>query len=127
MVLRVVNGHLPVDIDSKSTRTLKRLPDLANVTVVRHAVLCQESASGARAFARVLRGFERNDRFAEGTAMRGLPSPRRKAGNGPNLVKSWRWSALGARKLPALKHLRPYRGDFFIASCLTKMIRLRPC
>ena len=38
------------------------------------AVLCQESASDARAFARVLRGFERNDRFAEGTVMRRLPS-----------------------------------------------------
>jgi hypothetical protein len=29
------------------------------------AHLCQESASGARAFARVLRGFERIDRFAD--------------------------------------------------------------
>jgi hypothetical protein len=45
------------------------------------AHLCQKAASGARAFARVPRGFERIA-SPTSTAMRGLPSPRRKAGNG---------------------------------------------
>jgi hypothetical protein len=49
------------------------------------AHLCQESASGARAFARVLRGFERIDRLADERGYARASSPRRKAGNGTGL------------------------------------------
>jgi hypothetical protein len=48
--------------------------------------LCQTAASGARAFARVLRGFERIDRFADehGYAQASFSTP---AGNGTGLAK----------------------------------------
>jgi hypothetical protein len=59
------------------------------------AHLCQESASGARAFARVLRGFERIDRLADERGYARASSPR-KAGNGTGLNASSKIVALSA-------------------------------
>jgi hypothetical protein len=59
-----------------------------------HAVLCQESASGARAFARVLREFELNNLLRRRHAYAWGSFSTRKAGNGLKASKSWRWSAL---------------------------------
>ena len=47
-----------------------------------HVVLCQESASGARAFARVLREFELNDLLRRRHAYAWGSFSTRKAGNG---------------------------------------------
>ena len=94
------------------------------------AHLCQESASGARAFARVLRGFERIDRFADehGYARASFSTPQSGKWNWPErVVKIVALSALRPRKLPCSTCARN-EAISCIASCLAKIRSgLRPC
>jgi hypothetical protein len=94
------------------------------------AHLCQETSSGARAFARVLRGFERIDRFAgeHGYARSSFSTPQSGKWNWPErVVKIVALSALRARKLPCSTCARN-EAISCIASCLAKIRSgLRPC
>jgi hypothetical protein len=92
------------------------------------AHLCQELASGARAFARVLRGFERIDRFDEhGYARASFSTPQSGKWNLPErVVKIVTLSALRARKLSCSTCAVTRR---FLVLPLVAKIRsgLRPC
>jgi hypothetical protein len=84
------------------------------VTAGRPDHLCQESASGARAFARP-RGFERIDRFADEHGYVRASSSTPQSGNGTGLnasSKSWGCPRFGP--VSCLAALVPVTGRFLV-------------